>query len=166
MRLSLIVAMAENRVIGVDNRLPWHLSADLQNFKKLTMGKPILMGRRTFESIGRPLPGRENVIVTRTPGYNPPGCSVFPSVDAALERLSGYEEVMVIGGAAFYTSLLPSAHRLYLTVIHHEFEGDTFFPNFDLCNWKEVCRREVRDDDSVPFSYTFLTLDKLQSPAI
>ena len=128
MKISIIVAMADKRVIGHDNRLPWHLPADLKHFKATTMGKPIIMGRKTWESIGRPLPGRTNIVVTRDPRYTADGCVVVHSIDAALQACSGNEEVMVIGGAEFYRQVLPEASTLYLTLVHDEFEGDALFP--------------------------------------
>ena len=130
MRLSICVAMAENRVIGKDNKMPWHLSADLRYFKKITMGKPILMGRKTYESIGRPLPGRQNIIISRNPDYQQLGCEVYHSIDSAIDACSGKEELMIIGGASFYQAMLPKASYLYLTRIHKTFDGDTFFPEF------------------------------------
>ncbi|MEN8260881.1 MAG: type 3 dihydrofolate reductase [Pseudomonadota bacterium] len=160
MRLSLVVAMALNRVIGIENKLPWQLPADLRNFRKITMGKPLLMGRKTYESIGRPLPGRENIIITRNRIYRQQGCEVFHSVEDALIHLKHHEEVMVIGGAAFYESLLPKATRLYLTLIQDVFEGDTFFPEFDPASWVETARQDIDDDEEVGFSYSFLILDK------
>lgn len=159
MKLSISVAMAENRVIGINNKMPWHLSADLQYFKKITMGKPILMGRRTFESIGRPLPGRENIIISRNPDYQQHGCQVFQSIESAIESCIGSEELMVIGGASFYQAILPKASHLYLTQIHQTFEGDTYFPEFDRSEWYEVERVDVTDDESVDFDYSFVTLE-------
>ena len=159
MKLSISVAMAENRVIGIDNKMPWHLSADLKYFKKITMGKPILMGRRTYESIGRPLPGRENIIISRNPAYQQEGCEVFHSIDSAIEFCIGNEELMVIGGASFYQALLPKASHLYLTQIHQSFEGDTYFPEFDRSEWCEIERVDITDDESVDFGYSFITLE-------
>ncbi len=162
MIISITVAMGSNHAIGIDNRMPWHLSADLQNFRKITMGKPILMGRKTFESIGRPLPGRENIVITRNPDFRPAGCSVFHSIEAALLECQA-EELMVIGGASFYQAMLPVAERIYLTRIHREFDADTFFPEFDLSAWQEVHRRDISDDASVEFDYSFIVLEKNRS---
>jgi len=159
MIISITVAMASNHAIGIDNRMPWHLSADLQNFKKITMGKPILMGRKTFESIGRPLPGRENIVITRNTGYRPSGCSVYHSIEAALTDCQA-EELMVIGGASFYQAMLPLAERIYLTRIHQKFAADTFFPEFDMNAWREVQRLDINDDASVEFAYSFIVLEK------
>ncbi len=159
MIISISVAMGSNSAIGIDNKMPWHLSADLQNFKKITMGKPILMGRKTFESIGRPLPGRENIVITRNPDYRPSGCSVYHSIEAALLDCQA-EELMVIGGASFYQAMLPIAERIYLTRIHQEFSADTYFPEFDITAWREVQRLDINDDASVGFAYSFIVLEK------
>lgn len=159
MKLSISVAMAENRVIGIENRMPWHLSADLQNFKKITMGKPILMGRRTYESIGRPLPGRKNIIISRNPNYKQDGCQVYQSIELALQSCIESEELMIIGGASFYQAMLPIASHLYLTQIYQSFEGDTYFPEFDRSEWIELERVDVTNDDSVDFDYSFITLE-------
>jgi dihydrofolate reductase len=159
MSISLIVAMAENRVIGVDNRMPWHLSADLRHFKALTWGKPILMGRRTHEAIGRPLPGRKNIVLTSDRNYAAPGCTVVHSLDDALREADG-EEIMVIGGSSLYRAFLPRADRLYLTLIHREFPGDTFFPEFDWSAWREVAREDVDEDPDSGLSYSFLVLER------
>jgi len=153
--------MASNRVIGIENKLPWHLPADLKNFRNITMGKPILMGRKTYESIGRPLPGRESIIISRNINYRPEGCTVYHSVEDALRNLNHHPELLVIGGAAFYDMLLPKADRIYLTVIHETFEGDTFLPDFDINAWTETERKNVDDDDTVGFSYSFIVLDKV-----
>ncbi|NJD05179.1 MAG: type 3 dihydrofolate reductase [Methylococcaceae bacterium] len=160
MKLSLIVAMSSNRVIGVDNRLPWHFSADLQRFKRITMGKPILMGRHTHESIGRPLPGRHNIVLTTDPDYQAAGCTVVHSLEAAFEAAGSEPELMVIGGSALYERLLPRADRLYLTLIDREFTGDTFFPEFLWEDWQEVERVAVDNDPTVFFHYRFVVLDR------
>lgn len=160
MKISLIVAMASNRAIGLNNRMPWHLSADLKKFKQITMGAPILMGRKTYESIGRPLPGRTNIIISRNPSYSQPGCLVFNDIDQALKSCGDAKEVFVIGGSDFYKSMLPVADTLYLTQIHREFQGDTFFPEIDADQWVEVEREDIQDDPDVAFSYSFLKLNK------
>lgn len=160
MRVSLIAAMDEDRVIGVDNDLPWHLPADLRRFRQLTLGKPVLMGRRTYESIGVPLPERENIIITRDEGYEAEGCSVVHSVDEALGLCDPHPEAMVIGGASLYRQTLAYAHRLYLTLVHHRFRGDTFFPALEWDAWREVERRDFAPDARNPFAYTFLTLQR------
>ncbi len=160
MKISLIVAMASNRAIGLNNQIPWHLSADLKKFKKITMGAPILMGRKTYESIGRPLPGRSNIIISRNPEYRQAGCLVFNDIEQALESCRDHAEVFVIGGSDFYRSMLAVADTLYLTQIHREFPGDTFFPELDASQWIEVEREDIQDDPDVAFSYSFLKLEK------
>jgi dihydrofolate reductase len=160
MKVSLIVAMAENRVIGLNNQLPWRLSADLQHFKALTMGKPIVMGRKTWESIGRPLPGRTNIVVTRDVGYQAEGCVVVHSVDQALEVADGSDEIMVIGGANLYQQLFDRADRLYLTLVRGDIEGDTWFPEFNIAQWRELERESHSCDEKNEFDYEFVTLER------
>lgn len=164
MKLSVVVAMGENRVIGVDNRMPWHLPADLKRFRQITLGKPILMGRHTHESIGRPLPGRKNIVLTTDRNYTAPGCVVAHGLEEALREADG-DEAMVIGGSALYREFLPRAERLYLTLIHRAFAGDTFFPEFDWREWRETAREDVADDpDSGGLSYSFLVLERAVQP--
>ncbi|AEG02890.1 dihydrofolate reductase [Methylomonas methanica] len=158
MKISLIVAMASNRVIGLNGMMPWHLSADLKRFKQITLGSPIMMGRKTFDAIGRPLPGRENLIISRNPDYRQPGCRIFADIDGALEYAQVCPEVFVIGGATLYEALLPQADFVYLTLIHREFAGDTYFPEIDYSAWRTLERVEVTDDPAVDFSYSFLKL--------
>ncbi|MCX7106264.1 MAG: dihydrofolate reductase [Methylococcales bacterium] len=161
MKISLIVAMANNRVIGLDNKMPWHLSADLKKFKSITMGSPILMGRKTYESIGRPLPGRTNMIISRNLDYQQEGCLVFNDLNTALETASqSTKEVFIIGGSDLYKAILPLANVLYLTLINKDFQGDTFFPEIDFNEWSEVTREDIKDDPSVYFSYSFLKFEK------
>ncbi len=162
MKLSLIVAMATNRAIGLNNKMPWHLSADLKKFKQITMGSPILMGRKTYESIGRPLPGRSNIIISRNPDYQQPGCTVFNSIDQAIASCQQYDEVFIIGGATFYQATLALADKLYLTEINKSFAADTFFPAINKNEWTEVAREDISDDESVDFCYSFITLEKNQ----
>jgi len=161
MKISLIVAMASNRAIGLDNKMPWHLSADLKKFKQITMGSPILMGRKTYESIGRPLPGRTNIIISRDPQYQQTDCLVFNSIDAAIASCQQYAEIFVIGGATFYQSMLAVADKLYLTEINKDFNADTFFPEINKSEWNEVSREDISDDPSVDFAYSFVCLEKL-----
>ncbi len=163
MELSIVVAMSENRVIGKDNQLPWHLPADLRHFKAVTMGKPILMGRKTHESIGRALPGRQNVVVTRQRGYNAKGCTVALSVDAALAVCADAAEVMVIGGAQLYRELLPRSTRLYLTLVHAVIEGDAFFPEIDPTIWRETGRTDHAADENNGLAFSFVTLQRRTS---
>ena len=161
MKISLIVAMSKNRVIGRDNKMPWHLSADLKRFRAITMNSPILMGRKTFESIGKPLDGRTNLILSKNVNYQPQGCLVFQSLESALNEAEKYgEELFIIGGATLYEIALPLAKRLYLTDIQAEFEGDTFFPEFDMNDWDEIACEQIDNDEKVDFSYRFLTLEK------
>lgn len=153
--------MAENRVIGLNQQIPWHLSADLKKFKQITMGNPILMGRKTYESIGRPLPGRKNIIISRNLEYQQAGCEVFSDVQQAIEHYKNYQELFVIGGSAFYESMLNKAHLIYVTQIHKPFDGDTFFPEINKSQWLEVERQDIEDDDSVDFSYSFIKLQRV-----
>ncbi len=161
MKISIIVAMSTNRVIGRDNQLPWHLPADLKHFKQTTMGKPILMGRKTWESIGRPLPGRTNIVITRDENFEAPGCVVVHSIDSALQAAGQQDEIMVIGGADFYCQALPRADAIYLTLVHEDFEGDVFFPELDEAGWKEVERVDCEADDRNPHAYSFIRLDRV-----
>jgi dihydrofolate reductase len=161
MKLSIIVAMANNRVIGLENQMPWHLSADLKRFKEITMGKPILMGRKTFESIGRPLPGRTNIIISRNKAYSPSGCQVFSSIEQALKAHKNATEIMVIGGSGIYKTLLPLTDRIYLTQINSTFEGDVFFPETKSSHWREVANLKVIDDKTVSFEYSFKILNRI-----
>ena len=161
MKISIVVAMDSNGVIGKDNELPWHLPADLQHFKKTTMGKPILMGRKTWESIGRPLPGRTNIVITRDSDYQADGCIVVSSIDAAMAAAGEQDEVMVIGGAEFYRQVLPRADTLYLTRIHASFDGDTVFPGLHAADWREVERSDQSADEKNPHDYSFIRLERV-----
>jgi len=161
MKISLIVAMASNRVIGINGQMPWHLSSDLKKFKQITMGHPILMGRKTYESIGRPLPGRRNIIISRNSDYQITGCEVFNTIQAAIASCSEAEELFVIGGAAFYESMLPKADFIYLTKIQKKFVGDTYFPEINQQEWQEIERLTIDDDASVDFVYSFLKLQRI-----
>lgn len=148
-RISVIAAVARNGVIGVDNRLPWRLPEDLAHFKALTLGHPVLMGRRTFESLGRPLPGRSNVVITRNPDYRPAGCLVAASLADAIALCPEAEEVFFIGGADLYAQAIPLADRLYLTEVAIDAEGDARFPDYDRTAFREIARapqRGVRGD--------------------
>ena len=162
--MELIVAVAENDVIGRSDALPWRLRADLRRFKALTLGKPILMGRKTYESIGRPLPGRSNIIMSRAPGFAPPGCTVVASLEAArlaAERApGGGSALMVIGGAEIYRQCLPAAARIHLTLVHVRVEGDTFFDGWRGAAWHEVHRERHEADAENSFAYSFITLDR------
>ena len=160
MKISLIVAMASNRVIGLNGQMPWHLSADLRRFKQVTMGSPIMMGRKTFDAIGRPLPGRDNLIISRSPDYQQPDCRVFTEIQSALRAAENSSELFVIGGATLYEALLPVADYLYLTLIDKVFVGDTCFPDIDYAEWREISKEVIDDDESVDFSYSFVKLEK------
>lgn len=150
--ISLIVAHDKNRVIGYENKMPWHLPGDLQYFKEMTMGKPIIMGRKTFESIGRPLPGRRNIVITRNKQYNSDGIETVSSLDEALMLTKNDEEVMIIGGEQIFRLALPLANRLYITQINAEFNGDTFFPSYE--GWQLVhCQNEIKSNDGYTFQY-------------
>lgn len=155
MRISIIVAFDRNRLIGQNNALPWHLPADLQHFKKLTMGHHMVMGRKTFESIGKPLPGRTSVVVTTDPMWVYPGCISAPSLPLAIEACEGATEVFLIGGARIFKEGMQYAHRIFVTRIDHEFEGDTWFPEIDENVWKEVNQEHHRKDDRNAWDYTF-----------
>ncbi|MCG9079866.1 dihydrofolate reductase [Laribacter hongkongensis] len=155
--LALIAARARNGVIGLDNRMPWHLPEDLAYFKRVTLGKPVVMGRKTFESIGRPLPGRLNIVVTRNPDWQAAGIQVAHSLDAALALAAAAapEEIMLIGGAELYRQALPQADVLYLTEIDAEFAGDAFFPEVDLARWR-IDREEAGQRDSDGLRWRFV----------
>ncbi len=163
--ISLIVAMAQNGVIGRSNALPWRLPEDLKHFKAYTLGKPILMGRKTFESIGRPLPGRDNLVLTRDPRWHAEGVTAVHSVEEALERTRDSEELVAIGGAEIYRLLLPLAHRIYLTHVHADVPGDTFFPAFDPAQWDDVEYRTHPADERHAYPVTFVTLERRTTPA-
>lgn len=162
-RLSIIAAMASNRAIGIRNTLPWRLPDDLQRFKALTMGHHIVMGRKTYDSIGKPLPGRDTVIVTRNIDYAVPGCIAVNSIEAALTVSHGDSEVFFVGGADLYRQALPIAHRIYLTEIQRVFDGDAFFPEFDLSMWKESTREIHQANGNQDFEYHFVVYDRKQS---
>lgn len=161
--LSLIVAMARNRVIGVENDLPWHLPADLRRFKTLTLEKPVIMGRKTFQSIEarlkRPLPGRQNIVISAN-GYSYPGVDVYPDLETAISE-TRYEfpnsEIMVIGGASIYEQALPVVDRMYLTVIDQDYRGDARFPEFDKSLWRESDREDFPGEPP----YSFVTLNRI-----
>ena len=169
--ISAIVAMTENRVIGKNNRLPWRLPADLQHFKTITMGHPILMGRKTYESIGKPLPGRMNIIMTRNRHFNAPGCLLVSSlaeatqqaakVDNATNSLKTKQEIFLIGGAEIYRQLLPFTEKIYLTLIHHAMTGDTYFPALNQDEWKEIERVSYPADQDNVYPYSFIILQRL-----
>ncbi len=158
--LSLIAAMADNGVIGRDNQLPWRLPADLGHFKRLTMGKPIIMGRCTWESLPGLLPHRRHIVVTRDPDYVAEGAEIARSLDEALTLAGDADEMMIVGGANLYAQTLPMASRLYLTFVHDDFDGDTRFPAFDRDAWKEVARECHEADARNPHAYSFVTMER------
>jgi len=164
-QLCLIAALAANRVIGAQGRLPWHLPDDLRHFKRLTEGHPVIMGRRTWESIGRPLPGRRNIVVSRRPGYAAAGAQVAASLDDALALCAGAPRVFVIGGADLYAAALPIADVLELTEIGAEFEGDTRFPAFEREDWREVRREARQSADGLRFDFVRYERAALRSSA-
>ncbi len=154
-RISVIAALAKNRVIGIENRLPWRLPEDLAHFKALTFNHPILMGRKTFESLGRPLPGRTNIVITRNPGYRKDGCLVAASIPAAIALCEDADEIFFIGGAELYAQAIPLADRLYLTEVDIEAEGDAWFPEYDRSAFREVSRetRTGEKGDALRFGF-------------
>ncbi len=164
MILSLVVARADNGVIGRDNALPWRLPPDLRHFKRLTVGKPVVMGRRTFESIGKPLPGRHNIVLTRDPQWQAEGVTVVANLAeaiaaAGLNPLARADEVMIIGGAQIYAEALPSARRVHLTEVHAAPDGDTLLPAFDPAGWTETAREDHPPEADAP-GYSFVTLER------
>jgi len=160
MKISLIAALPRNRVIGRDNELPWHLPADLKFFKNTTMGRPIIMGRKTYDSIGRPLPGRHNIIVTRNRDYACKGCTVTHSLHEAVQACGPKDAPVIIGGASLYQEAIALVDCMYLTFIDAEFDGDTLFPQFDRTDWIEVERENHKPDTRNPYHYSFVTLER------
>lgn len=162
--ISLIAAMDRHRVIGIENRLPWRLPADLRHFKKMTLGKPVLMGRKTFESIGKALPGRLNVVVTRDRNFKVEGCVVAHSINEALAACCEYPEIMVMGGASFYAEMLPLAKRMYLTfILSEDFRGDAFFPEWNAAEWRETVSEHHDPDPENHYAYRFVTLERVSA---
>jgi dihydrofolate reductase len=161
--VSIIAAVADNGVIGRDGGLPWHLPADLKRFKKLTTGRHMVMGRRTWDSIGRrPLPGRPTIVVSRDPAFVAEGARVARSLEEALELAAGADEVFVAGGQAIYWEALPVADRVYLTRVHASFEGDTFFPAFDASAWRVVVEERHEADEKNPHAHTFRVYERVR----
>lgn len=166
MIISLLVAMSRNRVIGRDNALPWHLPEDLRFFKRVTMGKPVVMGRTTYDSIGKPLVDRENIVITRNPDFDADGVHIVNSIEEALAlsvQLAAPEqdpEIMVIGGGQIFEQTLPIAHRIYLTQINADIDGDVYFPQFSRDQWHEVARENMPATEKNPFTWSFLILER------
>lgn len=160
MKIIIVAALDEHCLIGNKNSLPWHLPADLQHFKTTTLNKPIIMGRKTFESIGKPLPQRRNIIISRTLKTNNSNCAVFTSLQNALVALADQAEVMIIGGAEIYKQALPIADKMYLTIIHHTFEGDIYFPKWNTNEWQETARKDFAADKDNPYAFSFVTFER------
>lgn len=160
MVISIIVAVAENNVIGDNNRLIWHIPNDLKRFKTITMGHAVIMGRKTFESIGKPLKGRKNLIITRQKNYHAEGCQVVFSLEEALGLLKNEKEVFIIGGGEIYRNAFSIANKIYLTKVHKKFNGNTLFPEIPMEQWDVVHEEFITDDDKVSFSYSFIDLKK------
>jgi dihydrofolate reductase len=165
MKIALIVATSQNNVIGLDNQLPWHLPEDLKYFKAVTMGKPILMGRKTYDSIGRPLPGRDNIVLTRDTNWTADGVEVVNDLDAAIAasekacKAAGADELMIIGGEQIYRKFLPLANKLYLTKVEAEVEGDAYFPAIDSNQWRQVAEKIPEKVGN--YSYRFVVLERI-----
>jgi dihydrofolate reductase len=162
-RISQVVAMARDGVIGRDNAMPWHLPDDLKRFKTLTMGKPMLMGRKTFQAIGKPLPGRTSLVLTRDPTWQVPGVIAVRSIEEALQKIGAASELCIVGGAEIYKLTLPVTDCIYLTRIHASIPGDTVFPPLDVSEWRETQRVEHPADDRHAYAMTFSTLERQRS---
>jgi len=158
--ISLIFAIGKNNALGYKNKMPWYLPADFAYFKKVTMGQPVIMGRKTFESIGKPLPGRINIVLTRSESFYHDGCIVVDSIDKAKELVEG-KETFIIGGLEIYTAFLPIADKLYITEINKMFEADTFFPEIDFSMWRLVSSETGVKDEKNPFDYKFLVYERI-----
>jgi dihydrofolate reductase len=159
--ISIIAAMSTDRVIGIGNRLPWRLPADLKHFKTLTVGKPIVMGRKTWESLPGLLPERPHIVISSNLEYTAEGCTLVGSIEQALAAAGDVPEVMIVGGATLYQQMIPFADRMYLTLVHTHIEGDAWFPEFEPNQWRELSREEHVADERNPYDYTFLTLERL-----
>ena len=157
MILSIIVAIAKNHAIGKDNKLLWYLPNDLKHFKDVTTGHTVIMGRKTFDSVGKPLPKRRNIVITRQ-AISIDGCEVVPSVEAAIELCKAEDEVFIVGGAEIYRQAIPLTNRIYLTIIDQDFEGDTFFPELNPDEWQEKDREDFEPDEKNKYKYSFITL--------
>jgi dihydrofolate reductase len=160
MTVTIVVAIAENYAIGKNNQLLWHMPADLKHFKQITSGHTIIMGRKTYDSVGKPLPNRRNIIISRQ-DVTIPGCEVVKSVDEALELCTNEEEVFIVGGAEIYRLAINKNDRIYLTIIHHSFDADSFFPEIDYMEWKQVSREDHPADEKHKYAYSFITLERI-----
>lgn len=156
MTISIIVAIAANRAIGLNNKMPWHITEDLQRFKAITMGSPVVMGRKTFESLPGALPGRKNVVITRNEEYKAEGAVVVHSLEEAIEKCKGAEEMFIMGGAQIYEQALPIADRLYLTRVLHDYEADTYFPDWDVRQWAVESMEAFESGSEFPHPYQFI----------
>ena len=165
-RLSMMVAKASNRVIGRNNKLPWYLPNDLKYFKQVTFGKPVIMGRKTWDSLGKPLPGRTNIVITRQTDFQAEGAKVVATLDEAVTLaenvafIEGQDEAVVMGGAEIYALALPKTDRLYLTEVHAEVDGDTWFPEYDTSEWKEIGREDFPAEGPNPYDYSFVVYER------
>lgn len=162
MKTSLIVAMTPTRVIGINNSLPWHLPAELQNFRKLTMGHPIIMGRKTYDSIGRPLPGRQNIVITTNRDYKSEGVDVVYSIKEAIQRCKDTDEAFIIGGAKIFEETINIADKLYLTLVHADVKGDVFFPELNMNQWKEIERTSREADEKNIYNYDVIVYEQIK----
>ena len=160
MTISLVVAASSNNVIGRDGGLPWHLPDDLRHFKRITTGKPVIMGRRTFESIGKPLPDRRNIVMTRDPDYVVDGCDVVSSASDAIDLVEGAAEAMIIGGGMVYHDFLPLADRIYLTRVQAQVEGDTHFPEVDEATWQLMSSEHHAEDDEHRYAFDMMVFER------
>lgn len=160
MIVTIVVAISENNAIGKNNKLLWHLPNDLRHFKQITTGHTVIMGRKTYESVGKPLPNRRNIIITRQ-AITIEGCEVVNSIEAALALCTHEQEVFIVGGAEIYRQAMPVTNRIYLTIVHKQFEGDSFFPEINKHEWKEVYCQNHQPDDKNPLPYSFITIERL-----
>jgi dihydrofolate reductase len=160
MKISIIVAASNNWAIGIDDKLPWHLADDLRNFKQTTLNKPIIMGRKTFESIGKPLPQRQNIVISKTT-TKIAGCQVFSDPLKAVTALTAEKEIMVIGGGAIYETMLPATQRIYLTKVRCIIKGDTFFPELDMNEWKIISRQQFQKNSNNDHPFEIMVLDRI-----
>lgn len=163
-RVAIIAALARNRAIGLNNAMPWRLPEDLKRFKRLTMGHAVVMGRKTFDSIGSPLPGRDNIVITRSPEWSRPDCRIARSLENALAAVDPDRDAFVIGGAQIYALALPYAQHLHMTEIGRDFEGDAFFPEFDRSQWREVSRERRASGGADGFDYAFVEYERSAWP--
>ncbi|PJJ79602.1 dihydrofolate reductase [Mucilaginibacter auburnensis] len=159
MTITIVVAIAQNHAIGKDNKLLWHLPNDLKHFKNITTGGTVIMGRKTYDSVGKPLPNRRNIIITRQK-INIEGCEVVNSLDEAVDLCKTEQEVFIVGGAEIYKMAMPVTDRIYLTIVHHDFDADTYFPEIEGNNWTETEREDHQSDEKHKYAYSFITLER------